>query len=116
RRTRLLFALAILALAAASIRTPGPSGSALFQATAFLLPLNLAALALLADRGLLTPIGLAQIGAIALQAIVVAAFSRHDPAGTVALIAHPLLPAKLFRWWPIGQPALVAYLVAIGVT
>jgi diguanylate cyclase (GGDEF)-like protein len=115
-RTRLLFALAVLALAALALRAHGASGTLLFRAATILLPLNLAALALLADRGVLTRIGMVQIGAIALQVILVVLFSRTQPAAAAAVLNYHLLPAKWFAWSPLGQPALLAFLVAVAFT
>src|SRR6266576_2010093 len=71
QRSRLLFALIALALAtwALQVRGAGAAGRLVFAATALLLPLNLAGLALLADRGTLTPFGLLRLGAIAAQVI-----------------------------------------------
>jgi diguanylate cyclase (GGDEF)-like protein len=115
-RARLLFALAALALATVAIRTHGAAGTVLFRATTLLLPVNLAVLALLADRGVLTRIGLVQIGAIALQVILVVLFSRSHPTATAALLGHPLLPATLFKWSALGQPALLAFVIAVGFT
>ena len=66
QRNRLLLALVVLALATLALGSPGrgSSGQVILRATALLLPLNLAALALLPDRGTLTPIGLVRLGAI----------------------------------------------------
>ena len=118
QRNRLLLALLVLALATAAVRMPagGAAGLVAFRATALLLPLNLAALVLLPDRGILTRGGLLRLGAIVLQLTLVALLSRTAPAATIALLGHPLLPAKLMAGVPLPQAALVAFALALGVT
>jgi len=118
QRSRLLFALLVLALATWSIeaRVPGAAGRVAFRATALLLPLNLAGLALLADRGFLTPFGLLRLGAIAAQVIVVDMLARTAPAATAAVLGYSLLPAGLFAWTPLSQPALLAFTAAFVIT
>jgi diguanylate cyclase (GGDEF)-like protein len=78
--------------------------------------LNLAALALLADRGVLTPLGLARLGAIGLQVIFVTFVQRTGAPAIVALMGYSLLPARWFAWTPLRQPALLAFAIAIVVT
>ena len=118
QRSRLLFALIVLALASVGLAAPSgtAAGRATFQATAFLLPLNLAALAVLADRGVLTPLGLLRLGAIGLQVIFVTFVQRTGSPPIVALLGHAVLPAGWFAWTPLGQPALLAFAAAIVVT
>jgi diguanylate cyclase (GGDEF)-like protein len=111
QRSRLFFALVVLALA-----NVGLAGRTTFQATAFLLPLNLAALALLADRGVLTPLGLVRLGIIGLQVIFVTFVQRTGSTAIVALLGHALLPARWFAGTPLRQPALLAFAVAIVLT
>jgi len=118
QRSRLLFALILLALASVGLAAPTGTaiGRATFQATAFLLPLNLAALALLADRGVLTPLGLLRLGIIGLQVILVIFIQRTGSPPLVGLLGHGLLPARWFAWTPLRQPALLAFAVSIALT
>jgi diguanylate cyclase (GGDEF)-like protein len=118
QRSRLLFALIVLALAGVGLAAPTGTaiGRATFQATAFLLPLNLAALALLADRGVITPVGLLRLGAIGLQVFLVTFIQREGPPTLIALLGQHLLPARWFAWTPLRQPALLAFTAAIVVT
>jgi len=118
QRSRLLFALIVLALASVGLHAPvgTAAGRSTFQATTLLLPLNLAALALLADRGVLTPMGLLRLGAIGLQVIFVTFVQRTGSAAVVPLLGHALLPARWFAWTPLRQPALLAFAAAIVVT
>lgn len=118
QRNRLLLALLVLALATAvlGMRTGSAAGQVAVRTIALLLPLNLAALALLPDRGTLTPIGLVRLGAILVQVTLVALFSRTAPATTTALLGYPLLPPALLSWTHLQQPALLAFALALGFT
>jgi diguanylate cyclase (GGDEF)-like protein len=118
QRSRLLFALLVLALASwgLGVHGAGPAGRVAFTGTALLLPLNLAGLALLADRGILTPFGLLRLGAIAAQVMAVDLLRRVAPLATAHVLGHALLPAKLFAWTTVSQPALVAFLAGIVIT
>jgi diguanylate cyclase (GGDEF)-like protein len=116
QRNRLLLALLVLGLATAAIATParGSPGQAAFLATALLLPLNLAALALLPERGTLTVGGLLRLGAIVLQVTLVALFSRTSSAATVALLSYPELPA--LSWMHVQPLVVFAFVIALGGT
>jgi diguanylate cyclase (GGDEF)-like protein len=118
QRNRLLLALLVLALATAAVRMPAgtAAGQVAVRAVALLLPLNLAALALLADRGTLTVVGLLRLGAIVVQVTLISLFSRTAPAATAALLGHPLLPATWLAWTHLPQPALLAFVIALGMT
>jgi diguanylate cyclase (GGDEF)-like protein len=118
QRNRVLLALLVLGLAAVAIATParGPAGQAAFLAAAFLLPLNLAALALLPERGSLTRGGLLRLGAIVFQAILVVLFSRTAPAATTALLSYSVPPSALSSWLPVPALVLFAFLLAVGGT
>ena len=118
QRNRLLLALLVLTFATAAfgMRAGSVTGQVAVRATALLLPLNLAALALLPDRGTFTLVGLLRLGGVVVQVTLVALFSRTAPDATAALLAHPLLPAKLMAWAPLPQAALFAYVLAFGFT
>ncbi len=122
QRSRLLFALLVLALASWGVQARGAGaaggggGRVAFAAAAVLLPLNLAGLALLADRGTFTPFGLLRLGAITAQVIAVDMLRRTAPAATLKVLDHALLPAKLFAWSHVSQLALFAFLVALVIT
>ena len=122
QRARLLFALLVLALATVGVRAPTggaaarTAASVVFRATALLLPLNLALLALLADRGVRTRAAQLRFGAIVLQCVVILVLRHTAPATTAAVLGHALLPATWFRWTQLNQAALVAFAVALGVT
>ncbi len=117
-RSRLVFALLVLALVNWALLTYPPAAAApaatqvIFQAAAFLLPLNLATISIGSERGILTPAGLARLGAILLQVGLVAALSRRVPLESRALLETAFLPSTLFGWTRLGQPALAAFLAA----
>ena len=71
RRSRVLFAVLTLVLADAGLARWGLAGAestAVFHAIAFLLPINLFAYTLLAERGTFTPAGMVRFGIIGAQA------------------------------------------------
>jgi len=80
-----------------------------------LLPLNLAALALTAERGFVTPPGLVRLAIIGLQIAAVALLDRTMPGPTAALLHLRLLPPSLVGWTPLADPALLAFLLAFGL-
>lgn len=121
QRSRLLFSVIVLALthqaltlAAGRATTTGP-GQLVFHATALLLPLNLAAIALLPERGILGPAGVRRWTAIAAQVALVVILARAGGPGVGAALQFALLPAKLFGWTSLAQPALVAFGVALAL-
>ncbi len=114
-RSRLVFALAILSLAALALgqlagRTPGDRVA--FQLTALLLPLNLAGVALLPERGVFTPAGWRSWGVLLAQVVLVAIAHERGGAATAALLRDGVLRHAWFRWTPLGQPALAAFALA----
>src|SRR5256886_13365871 len=90
-RSRLLFALLVLALVDRSLLAFVASHGftrdhVAFQAIAFLLPLNLAALSLTAERGVFTAPGLVRLGIILGQVALVAILQRGAPGAAAALL------------------------------
>ncbi len=90
-----------------------PEQRLFFHATTFLLPFNLALVALLPERGTVTPAGLVRWVLIAVQVMVVAFLARSFPADATALLRTRFLPSVLTAWTPLAQPAVAAFL-AIG--
>ncbi|MGH7674901.1 MAG: diguanylate cyclase [Gemmatimonadales bacterium] len=115
-RSRLVFALAILGLAATALATVAgaatPGHRVAFQLTALLVPLNLAAIALVPERGALTPSGWRRWGALVAQVALVGIAYERGGAAAAALLRDGPLPNTWFRWTPLGQPALAAFLLA----
>src|SRR5207247_9158264 len=115
QRSRLFFSMLLLALASfALLRTAaaGPHGAlawrVTYQCVAVLLPLDLAALALFGERGVLTRAGVLRFVAIAAEVALVITLVRRVPARAAAILQFRLLPGVLFHWTPPGQPALAA--------
>lgn len=124
QRSRLLFAMVLLALTDRALVHFGPpldapdrlaTGRVVFHATTLLLPLNLAALALLPERGTLTAAGLWRWATIVAQAGLVAFLAGSVPEASAAVLKLRLLPAKLFAWTPVAQPALAAFGAALAL-
>jgi len=120
QRSRLFFSMLLLALASfALLRTAaaGPHGAlawrVTYQSIAVLLPLDLAALALLGERGVLTRAGVLRFVAIAAEVALVVTLLRRVPAHAAAILQFKLLPGVLFRWTPLGQLALAALAAAV---
>jgi diguanylate cyclase (GGDEF)-like protein len=118
RRSRLVFALLVLGLAFAVLTAWRPGDPTVFQLAAILLPLDLGAIALLPERGVLTPSGLWQGAALLLEIAAAVVIARETGRGPVwPPLAHAFVPPALSAWTPLGQPALLAFLVsALAVT
>src|SRR3989442_5807592 len=120
QRSRLLFALLVL-LIAHRVLTHLATGHGLgrdhvlYQAIGVLLPLNLAALSLTAERGFLTPPGLVRNGTILVQVLLVSWLDAAEPAATGALLHLRLMPQKLFAWTPLADPALLSFLLSLAL-
>jgi diguanylate cyclase (GGDEF)-like protein len=119
-RSRLLFSLLLLAIADVTLihfaTTRGlAQDRVVFQAIGVLLPLNLASLPLTAERGFLTPPGLARLAAILGQLAAVTILDREAPGPTAVVLHAELLPQWLFGWTRLADPALLAFLVAGGL-
>lgn len=100
-RNQLLLALVVLALA-----DLGLASGASRQAIALLLPLNLVLLALVPERGFLTPSGIARAVAILLQVPLVVLAGRSERL--TALLDTHLLPQPEVPWTDLGDVALAA--------
>jgi diguanylate cyclase (GGDEF)-like protein len=116
RRGRLLFCLAVLALA-----TWGPLAARLtarqmiFDAATLLVPLNLLALSLLPDRGVFTPSGWRRWGVILGQAVVLAIIAKTGPLGGDAFFRASLLAPGIVHWVGLPAPAILAFILAFAL-
>jgi diguanylate cyclase (GGDEF)-like protein len=117
-RSRLVFALAMLALAAPTLGTlaagRATGARVAFQLTAILLPLNLAAVALLPERGVFTVSGWRRWGALVAQVVLVGIADERGGTAMATLLRDGPLPRDWLRWTPLGQPALAAFALAGG--
>lgn len=119
-RSRLVFAIALIALTEyALLHTPPlqlatPRDRLYFHALTFLLPINLALVALLPERGTLTAAGLMRWIMLAVQVVSVGFLARQVPNQTLRFLTTGILPERLFAWTPLEQPTLLAFF-AVGV-
>ena len=116
-RSRLVFTAALLVLTQYVLDggVATPEQRLFFHATTFLLPINLALVALLPERGTVTPAGLFRWVLIAVQVTVVAFLARSFPTEATAVLRTRFLPSVLSDWTPLAQPALVAFFAISGV-
>ena len=124
QRGRLLLALFALALAdraltwlIAPASAASYAGPATVRLVAMLLPATLAVLAFIAERGVLTAVGLRRFALLmGGAALVLAAWLLADvrPADTARVLEATLLPAPFLTGLPVGQPAAAVTLIAIG--
>ncbi len=120
QRSRLVFALLLLAVVE-WVLSHAPAGDVrrlVYRAAGVLLPLNLAVIALMRERGTFTRAGLVRLGLILTQVAAVAAAMRFALPRTVTLAGSAHLPPAWFAWTPLPQNAVLAFgaaAVLIGV-
>lgn len=119
-RSRLFLAALVIASSQAALvwLAPGISAQAqstLFNAIAFLAPLNLLVLVWLHDRGIVSPVGKTRLVVLGLQGSLVAILMQPELAGVAALFDRQFMPRRFSAWSGIPQPALVAFLLAVLV-
>ena len=115
-RSRLVFAIALLALTE-YVLWNGLDTSRdrlFFYALTFLLPINVALVALLPERGTLTAAGLLRWVLLAVQVIIVVFLVQSFPDPTLNFLTTRLLPARFTAWTPVPQPSIIAF-ITIGV-
>jgi diguanylate cyclase (GGDEF)-like protein len=114
-RSRLVFAIALLALTEYLLLkgVDVPRDRFYFHAMTFLLPINLALVALLPERGTLTPAGLLRWVLLGVQVLVAVFLWRYFPDKTLNFLRARLLPMRWTAWTPLSQPSIIAF-VAIG--
>jgi diguanylate cyclase (GGDEF)-like protein len=114
-RSRLVFAIALLALTEFLLLkgVEAPRDRLFIQAMTFLLPINLALVALLPERGTLTPAGVLRWVLLGVQVLVVVFLAQAFPDKVLKFLTTRLLPARFTAWTPVQQPSILAF-VAIG--
>ncbi len=108
-RSRLVLALLILAL---SDRALFHLGRPAANAVALLLPLDLAALSWLSERGLLSRRGRWKLAVLLLQALAVALISRPELAPVAVWLDYRLVDIPWLGVLGLPQPALLAFVLA----
>ncbi|MFI5166233.1 MAG: diguanylate cyclase [Thermoanaerobaculales bacterium] len=122
RRGRVVAALAALAVAYEVLHrfapTGGVDGASRFalDAIGVLLPVNLAIIAVLRERGAFSATGVTWVAAIAVQpALMAFAWISYHPA-LVAALRHVWWPGLTASGLAVAQPALLAFVLALGAT
>jgi len=115
-RSRIVFALVVLAMTGVALPRVGSdhaavegTSRALFLAVAALLPLNLAAFAMLKERGLFTTSGVSRLAAIATQVLVVDLTIRYEWNAPHEWLAYPLVDDWITAWTSLPQVSLAAF-------
>lgn len=121
-RSRIVFAILVLALADWALVQFAPGGAAasaggrvVFAAVALLLPLNLTALAMIGERGILTGRGLTRLIPILAQCLGVAFIHVSAQRGVAAWLDYKFVGADVTSWTSLPQPALLAFGFALVV-
>jgi diguanylate cyclase (GGDEF)-like protein len=116
KRGRLIFAIMILGLAGGALLQFASGASAaqrigpiVYDAVSFLLPLNLAVLALLRERGVLTLRGLWRLNVILAQVVAVILLCRYRYLGFAEWLDYTFIPLSFLPSLRLGQPALFAF-------
>lgn len=111
-RSRLVFSIALLALTEYVLLNglATPRDRVFFHATTFLLPINLALVALLPERGTFTPAGLVRWLLLGVQVLIVVFVAKSFPEQTLKFLTTRIVPASLTSWTPVQQPAIIAFL------
>lgn len=114
-RSRLVFAIALLALTEYLLLQglDSPRDRLLFHAMTFLLPINLALVALLPERGTITPAGLLRWILLGIEVLLVLFLAQSFPDKVLSFLTAHVLPARLTRWTPVQQPAIIAFIAII---
>lgn len=116
-RGSVVLALATLALAhvALQMEQTGSEGAfVVHQALGVVLPLNLAGLAILPQRGLTTGPGFLRWSALGLEALAVVLLAYPTPAPAAHLLMLEAQPAEVFGWSALNAVALGGF--ALGAT
>ena len=120
RRSRLFFALLVLALSQSAFAWVMPrlsmdSARIVANEIAILLPLNLLVLAFLRERGIISPAGRRRLAMVALQVMSVAILCMPAVANIAAQLNRAFIPLIFSQWSRMSQPALLAFVLAIAV-
>lgn len=116
-RSRLVFSVAVLsvayAVAGGGVQSPGERLT--FHATSLLLPVNLALIALLPERGTVTPAGLGRWALLGAQAFLVAFLAQSFPTELTPVLKTRFVPGAALEWTPLAQPALLLFVAAAAL-
>ncbi len=117
--SRVLFALVVLLLAHRAVEffsagraVSAGSGRVAFEAVAFLLPLNFAALSLIGERGLAIPTIAPRLGMLFVESVFVTVLCRPGQIAGQDWLDAAILSPRLFQWTQIPQ---LAWFICIAV-
>src|SRR2546430_1516620 len=110
-RSRLVFAIALLALTEFLLLkgVDTPWDRLFFHAMTFLLPINLALVALLPERGTLTPAGLLRWGFLFVQVLVVVFLAQSYPDKVLKFLTTRLLSARVTPGAAVAPAAMPGF-------
>jgi diguanylate cyclase (GGDEF)-like protein len=110
-RSRLVFSIALLGLTEYLLLkgVDTPRDRVFFLALTFLLPINLALVALLPERGSLTTAGLLRWVLLGVQALAVVFIAQAFPDKALKFLTTHIVPSRWTAWTPVQQPALIAF-------
>ena len=115
-RSRLVFAIVVLAVADRALLyfsygSPASAGmgDSVYNAVAFLLPLNLAALSFTRERGFATVRGLVRLGIIFFQVVLVYVICFFPQLGIDGYLGYQPASGSVFSRLPLALPALLAF-------
>lgn len=121
-RSRVVFALLLLALADRLLRHYGGSssissgpGQVVYQSIALFLPLNLALIALMEERGLFNWRGITRILLILVQPLLLAGIVHHRPALLLDIYHFSFSNQPLLLRLPLPQPATVTIVLSFTI-
>lgn len=110
-RSRLVFAIALLALAEYVLLRGAdtPRDRLVFHAATFLLPINLAMVALLPERGTLTAAGLLRWVMLGIQIVLVVFVAQAFSQKALGFLTTRFVPVRFTTWTPLSQPTMIAF-------
>lgn len=119
-RSRLIFTTVVTGLAGWLLLFYGNrydvTGRIISDAVVTLLPLNIALLAMLKERGIFTAHGLLRWAIILIQPLVLWTLLHFGQYNWLGVLDTPLIPLTALDSLPLEQPALLTFLIALSVT
>lgn len=121
-RSQLIFVILALAVVDRSLihfvvqgADPNGMGETVYNAIAFLLPLNLILFSMMKERGVLSLDVLMRLSLIPMQVFGVALISHYPKLGFAVYLKHTFFNWPLLTKIPMPQPALIAFVFAAFV-
>jgi diguanylate cyclase (GGDEF)-like protein len=120
RRSRLFFALLVLATVQAAFMWLSPhvsarAGQVLINAVTLLIPLNLLVLAFVRERGIISPAGRRRLALVAVEIVSVGVLCLPRMAYAAGWLDRLFFPKRFSAWSHLSQPGLVAFVAAAAI-